>query len=193
VSRILRAGGVSWQATKTWKASNDPRLRAEDAPRRGPLRRSAGRVICVDEYAPSEPATPARTGLARRRKAGPATGHVQPHPRCPAHDRRTGPGHRQAGLPDPRPQRWREFLVFADDLDDYRPLVAVTDNVNQAKGDQDPATWLPPYSSARCRYITEWTAVKIRWRLTVDSTEKNRLSSWANACPNVTITVTRAI
>ncbi|MBM0224717.1 HNH endonuclease family protein [Micromonospora sp. ATA51] len=82
--------------------------------------------------------------------------------------------------------------AYANDLGDSRPLVAVTDNVNQAKGDQDPATWMPPYSSARCRYINEWVATKIRWRLTVDTAEKNALTSWANSCPNVTITVVRA-
>ncbi|PWU59244.1 HNH endonuclease [Micromonospora globispora] len=82
--------------------------------------------------------------------------------------------------------------AYANDLGDSRPLVAVTDNVNQAKGDQDPATWMPPYSSARCRYINEWVATKIRWRLTVDTSEKNALTSWANSCPNVTITVVRA-
>ena len=82
--------------------------------------------------------------------------------------------------------------AYANDLGDYRPLAAVTDNVNQAKGDQDPATWMPPYSPARCRYINEWVATKIRWRLTVDTAEKNALTSWANACPNVTITVVYA-
>ncbi|WP_319461258.1 HNH endonuclease family protein [Micromonospora sp. RTP1Z1] len=81
---------------------------------------------------------------------------------------------------------------YANDLGDSRPLVAVTDNVNQAKGDQDPATWMPPYASARCRYINEWVATKIRWRLTVDTAEKNALTSWANSCTNVTITVVRA-
>jgi hypothetical protein len=82
---------------------------------------------------------------------------------------------------------------YANDLGDALPLVAVTDNINQAKGDQDPTSWMPPYSSARCRYITEWVAVKLRWRLTVDSTDKSALASWANSCPNVTITVARAI
>lgn len=81
---------------------------------------------------------------------------------------------------------------FANDLGDHRSLVAVTDNVNQAKGDKDPAQWLPPLSSVRCRYIQEWVAVKIRWRLTVDSTEKSTLTSIANGCSNVTITVVRA-
>jgi hypothetical protein len=81
---------------------------------------------------------------------------------------------------------------FANDLGDYRSLVAVTDNVNQSKGDQDPAQWLPSYASARCRYVQEWVAVKIRWRLTVDSSEKSALTSLANGCTNVTITVVRA-
>jgi uncharacterized protein DUF1524 len=82
--------------------------------------------------------------------------------------------------------------AFANDLGDSRSLVAVTDNVNQSKSDQDPAEWMPSYSSARCRYINEWVAVKLRWRLTVNSTEKTALTNFANSCSNVTITVTRA-
>ncbi|MEH0844005.1 HNH endonuclease family protein [Micromonospora sp. CPCC 205711] len=82
--------------------------------------------------------------------------------------------------------------AYANDLGDNRPLAAVTDNVNQSKGDQDPGTWMPPYASARCRYVNEWVATKIRWRLTVDSVEKSALSSWANSCPNSTISVTYA-
>jgi len=83
--------------------------------------------------------------------------------------------------------------AFANDLGDSRSLVAVTDNVNQAKGDQDPATWIPSHSPARYRYAAEWLAVKIRWRLTVDTAEKNTLTNLANGCTNVTITVTHAI
>jgi hypothetical protein len=80
---------------------------------------------------------------------------------------------------------------FANDL--TRPqLIAVTDNVNQSKGDKDPAERLPPASSARCRFITEWVAVKIRWRLTVNTAEKNALTSNAAPCANSTITVTYA-
>ncbi len=79
---------------------------------------------------------------------------------------------------------------FANDLGDYRSLVAVTDNVNQAKGDQDPGTWLPQYD--RCRYLREFVAVKHRWRLSVDSAEKSAMTSLASSCTNSTITVTRA-
>jgi len=79
---------------------------------------------------------------------------------------------------------------FANDLGDYRSLVAVTDNVNQSKGDQDPGTWLPQYD--RCRYLREFVAVKHRWRLTVDSAERASMTSLASACTNSTITVTLA-
>ncbi|WP_320672598.1 HNH endonuclease family protein [Patulibacter defluvii] len=81
---------------------------------------------------------------------------------------------------------------FANDLGDPRSLVAVTDDVNQAKGDQDPREWLPPLASVRCRYVTEWVAVKTRWRLKVDSGEKSTLGSWASSCPSTSITVTTA-
>jgi hypothetical protein len=83
--------------------------------------------------------------------------------------------------------------AYANDLGDSRDLVAVTDNVNQAKGDRDPAEWMPPFAGATCRYVTEWLVVKIRWRLTVDSAEKSALTSFAAGCTNVTITVTQAI
>ena len=80
--------------------------------------------------------------------------------------------------------------AYANDLGDYRTLVGVTDSVNQSKSDQDPTTWLPQYQ--QCRYIKEWVAVKHRWRLSVDSAEKSKLSSVAAGCTNTTITVTLA-
>ena len=79
---------------------------------------------------------------------------------------------------------------FANDMGDVRALIAVTDNVNQAKSDQDPSTWVP--TREVCRYIGEWVAVKTRWRLTVDTAEKNALTSRAASCPNITLTVTHA-
>ena len=80
--------------------------------------------------------------------------------------------------------------AYANDLGDARSLVAVTDNVNQSKGDQDPTTWVP--TQERCRYVGEWAAVKTRWRLTVDTAEKSALTSYAASCSNITITVTHA-
>jgi hypothetical protein len=79
---------------------------------------------------------------------------------------------------------------YANDLGDYRTLVAVTDSVNQTKSDQDPAEWLP--AQQQCRYLREWVAVKHRWALNVDSAEKSALTSLASGCDDLTITVTLA-
>lgn len=79
---------------------------------------------------------------------------------------------------------------FANDLGDRRSLIAVTDNVNQSKSDKDPAQWLPRYG--KCRYVRDWTAVKIRWRLKVNAAEKSKLASIASRCDNVVLTVNRA-
>ncbi|MEU9984880.1 HNH endonuclease family protein [Streptomyces sp. NPDC050856] len=70
---------------------------------------------------------------------------------------------------------------FANDLS--RPqLIAVTDDVNQAKSDLDPAEWLPPRSAYRCTYARMWVQVKHHWKLSVDSAEKGALQSVLNGC-----------
>ncbi|MFG3301529.1 HNH endonuclease family protein [Micromonospora chersina] len=70
---------------------------------------------------------------------------------------------------------------FANDLS-HPQLIAVTDNVNQAKGDQDPSTWQPPLSSYRCTYSKMWITVKYNWGLTLQSSEKSALQSMLNTC-----------
>jgi hypothetical protein len=71
--------------------------------------------------------------------------------------------------------------AFANDL--TRPqLIAVTDNVNQAKGDQDPATWMPSRTAYRCTYVRAWVQTKYYYGLSVDSAEKSALTSHLNAC-----------
>lgn len=70
---------------------------------------------------------------------------------------------------------------FANDLS--RPqLIAVTDNVNQSKGDQDPAEWLPPTTSYHCYYARMWVDVKYHYKLTVNAAEKTKLSSILSGC-----------
>ena len=72
--------------------------------------------------------------------------------------------------------------AFANDL--TRPqLIAVTDNVNQAKGDQDPSTWQPPVTSYRCTYARMWIADKYYWSLKLQSSEKSALQTMLNSCP----------
>ncbi|GAA1268923.1 HNH endonuclease family protein [Saccharothrix xinjiangensis] len=70
---------------------------------------------------------------------------------------------------------------FANDLAGPQ-LIAVTDNVNQAKGDQDPALWKPPTTSYWCTYAKMWTRTKHRWGLTVNSAEKSALQSMLGRC-----------
>ncbi|GGN62597.1 hypothetical protein GCM10010112_20970 [Actinoplanes lobatus] len=70
---------------------------------------------------------------------------------------------------------------FANDL--TRPqLIAVTDNVNQSKSDQDPSTWQPSVSSYRCTYAKMWIAVKYYWALKLQSSEKTALQTMLNTC-----------
>ncbi|HEX2313942.1 MAG TPA: HNH endonuclease family protein [Thermomonospora sp.] len=70
---------------------------------------------------------------------------------------------------------------FANDLGGPE-LWAVTDDVNQAKGDKDPAEWQPPRTAFRCTYARAWVQVKWYWGLSVDSAEKSALSSMLNTC-----------
>ncbi|MGV9314005.1 HNH endonuclease family protein [Streptomyces sp. NPDC003691] len=72
--------------------------------------------------------------------------------------------------------------AYANDQGQAASLVAVTARSNRSKADQDPAQWLPPASDAICRYTSEWLATKLRWGLTVDTTEQTRLYELAADC-----------
>lgn len=70
---------------------------------------------------------------------------------------------------------------FANDL--TRPqLKAVTDNVNQSKGDKAPDEWKPPLVSYWCEYATDWITVKHFYQLTVTTAEKSALSQMLDHC-----------
>ncbi len=71
--------------------------------------------------------------------------------------------------------------TYANDLGGPE-LWAVTDNVNQAKGDKDPAEWQPSLSSFRCTYARAWIQVKYYYNLSVDSTEKSSLNAMLGTC-----------
>src|SRR5699024_6927763 len=75
--------------------------------------------------------------------------------------------------------------AYANDLGDERTLVAVTDNVNQSKSDQDIAEWVPQLEV--CRYASEWVAVKIRWQMSIDPAEKQVLETLADQCTDATV------
>ncbi|CAM5517710.1 HNH endonuclease family protein [Streptomyces hirsutus] len=71
--------------------------------------------------------------------------------------------------------------AFANDL--TRPqLLAVTDNVNQSKGDKDPAEWMPSRTAYHCTYVRAWVQVKYYYGLSVDSAEKSALQGYLASC-----------
>ncbi|MEV0599537.1 HNH endonuclease family protein [Streptomyces sp. NPDC050315] len=70
---------------------------------------------------------------------------------------------------------------LANDLT-HAQLLAVTDNVNQEKGDQDPAEWLPPTASYHCEYARMWVWVKHEYGMTADSAEKGALKKILDGC-----------
>lgn len=65
--------------------------------------------------------------------------------------------------------------AFANDLSDPRSLRAVTDSVNQSKGDRDPSNWMPPSRASWCGYLADWVAIKARWGLSMDESEAGRV------------------
>ncbi|MFB7275295.1 HNH endonuclease family protein [Streptomyces sp. NPDC056244] len=78
--------------------------------------------------------------------------------------------------------------AYANDLGSPQSLVAVTARSNRSKSDQDPSQWLPPNRDALCRYASEWTTTKLRWRLAADAQERDRLLDIAADCPGTLIT-----
>lgn len=86
--------------------------------------------------------------------------------------------------------QWDEArrTAYANDTSDDRTLVAVTDSVNQSKGDKDPSNWLPPQPADECRFIGDWIAIKARWELTMDPSEFGRLRNLLRRdCPGLTV------
>ncbi|MGW7639133.1 HNH endonuclease family protein [Streptomyces decoyicus] len=77
---------------------------------------------------------------------------------------------------------------YANDLDAERSLVAVSLGPNRAKGDKDPAEWMPPAKDATCTYATDWVTAKLRWRLTADRAEAKALRTVAAGCKAATVT-----
>ena len=81
--------------------------------------------------------------------------------------------------------------AFANDLGDPRSLIAVSISSNSSKSDSDPVDWLP--ANEQCRYVADWVAVKVRWSLTVDQSEKDRLTQLAADCADTPLVVDVAL
>jgi hypothetical protein len=66
---------------------------------------------------------------------------------------------------------------------DLLGLLAVSGSVNEGKRDGDAATWLPPATGYRCRYVARQVAVKLRYRLWVTPAEHDAMSRVLSECP----------
>ena len=70
--------------------------------------------------------------------------------------------------------------AFANDLENPEALIAVTRSTNRSKGDKDPSLWMP--AKNQCIYIQNWISVKIKYSLTADPQEAEKLNSLVSTC-----------
>ena len=75
--------------------------------------------------------------------------------------------------------------AYANDLGYRYSLNAVSASANRSKGDKEPGSWMPSNRAYRCTYVTSWVAVKWRWQLSVDPSEKAGLARQLKACGSV--------
>jgi hypothetical protein len=78
-------------------------------------------------------------------------------------------------------------MRYANDLSADRSLVAVTAHENRSKADKDPSEWMPPANSAKCTYLADWTATKLRWKLSADAKERAALEKLAKGCTDTVV------
>jgi hypothetical protein len=71
--------------------------------------------------------------------------------------------------------------AFANDLGGPQ-LIAVTDNVNQEKGDQTPDEWMPSLTGYHCTYASMWIGTKHEYDLTITEAEKSALQDALGTC-----------
>lgn len=71
-------------------------------------------------------------------------------------------------------------LRFANDPAN---LIAVAGEVNQDKGDQEPAHWMPPNRAFWCQYAVQFVEVLRGYRLPVDAPSAVVLREAAGTCP----------
>lgn len=84
-------------------------------------------------------------------------------------------------------QTGAQRLTRAERVDlanDPLELVAVDGPTNEAKGDGDAATWLPPNRSFRCAYVARQVAVKFKYHLWVTAAERAAVARVLSRCPD---------
>ncbi|WP_322786072.1 HNH endonuclease family protein [Intrasporangium oryzae] len=72
-------------------------------------------------------------------------------------------------------------------------LLAVDGPTNEAKGDGDAATWLPPMKSYRCAYVARQVAVKDKYGLWVTTAEHDAIARILQSWPKQKLPTSKAI
>jgi len=75
-----------------------------------------------------------------------------------------------------------DYVKRVELANDPLNLLAVSGSSNQAKGDSDAATWLPPNKPFRCQYVSRQIAVKHKYKLWVTEAEKNAMTKVLMSC-----------
>lgn len=78
-------------------------------------------------------------------------------------------------------QLWDE-AKRRDFANDPRNLQATYGPINQAKGDADAATWLPPNTAFRCTYVSRMVTVKALYGLWVTPPERDAMVRVLSSC-----------
>ena len=83
----------------------------------------------------------------------------------------------QTGAQDISEQQRIEFA------NDPLNLIAVSDQLNQQKGDSDAASWLPPDRGYWCEYVARQVGVKAHYSLWVTQAEHDQMARVLRSCP----------
>ena len=70
--------------------------------------------------------------------------------------------------------------AFANDLENSEVLIAVSAATNRSKGDKDPSLWMP--AKDQCVYTQNWISIKVKYSLTADLQEVEKLNSLVSTC-----------
>lgn len=78
--------------------------------------------------------------------------------------------------------RWEAQIraIYANDPDG---LVVTSAHSNRSKGDRGPDQWRPQNRDHWCAYASKWVGMKLKYRLTVTSSERDALGQMLETCP----------
>lgn len=70
-------------------------------------------------------------------------------------------------------------VQFANDPDN---LNAMSSSLNRSKGARGPDEWEPPDETSHCKYARQWEAVKAKYDLTINGSERRALDEMLSTC-----------